>query len=352
MYKKNKAYIIWIIILALLYMIFRNTLFGAIFFSAIVMMLISIIIAKLLVRSLEIKIDVDKDIIDRGNKALFNINIYNKSIFPSNKVYVKIQINNLFFAGKEECYVNIPVSIKGKDIICSDVKCEYVGNVVIEATEIIVMDYLGLVKYGKNISSEAIVKVVPSEINYMLPINEAYEEAEDGDKKIDTLDSTEIKDIREYKNGESLKRIHWKLSLKYDEYMIKESESSVEANSIILVDLFQENYDILNDIIEVTYSLVKSFINTLGKTVTVNWYDASKEAYIYYDINSVEDVDMLLEYIYNTRFGKEQGMVCFSYLLKNDCVNEDELIYITVLEDKQEGRTIGIYNDKVVLKCI
>ena len=60
MYKKNKAYIIWIIILALLYMIFRNTLFGAIFFSAIVMMLISIIIAKLLVRSSEIKIDVDK----------------------------------------------------------------------------------------------------------------------------------------------------------------------------------------------------------------------------------------------------------------------------------------------------
>ena len=48
MYKKNKAYIIWIITLALLYMIFRNTLFGAIFFSAIVMMLISIIIAKYL----------------------------------------------------------------------------------------------------------------------------------------------------------------------------------------------------------------------------------------------------------------------------------------------------------------
>ena len=61
---------------------------------------------------------------------------------------------------------------------------------------------------------------------------------------------------------------------------------------------------------------------------------------------------MLLEYIYNTRFGKEQGMVYFSYLLKNDCANENELIYITVLEDKQEGRTIGVYNDKVVLKCI
>ena len=45
-------------------------------------------------------------------------------------------------------------------------------------------------------------------------------------------------------------------------------------------------------------------------------------------------------------------MVYFSYLLKNDCANENELIYITVLEDKQEGRTIGVYNDKVVLKCI
>lgn len=352
MYKKNKAYIIWIIILAFLYITVRNTLFGAIFFSAIVMMLISIIIAKILVSSLDIRLDTDKSIVERGNKAYFNINIHNRSVFPSNKVYVKIQINNAFFDGKEECYVNVPASIRGEDIICSDVVCEYVGNVVIEAVELIVMDYLGLVKYRKDINNETIVKIIPSDINYVLPINEAYEEAEDGERKVDTLDSTEIKDIREYKDGESLKRIHWKLSLKYDELMIKESESSVESDSIILVDLFQDNYDILNDIIELTYSLVKGFISMTSKTVTVNWYDSSKEEYSFFDINSVEDCDILLEYIYNTRFGKEQGMIYYSYVMRNEIINEDKLIYITVLEDKQEGKTIGVYNDKVVLKCI
>ena len=134
--------------------------------------------------------------------------------------------------------------------------------------------------------------------------------------------------------------------------MIKESESSVESDSIILVDLFQDNYDILNDIIELTYSLVKGFISMTSKTVTVNWYDSSKEEYSFFDINSVEDCDILLEYIYNTRFGKEQGMIYYSYVMRNEIINEDKLIYITVLEDKQEGKTIGVYNDKVVLKCI
>ena len=75
MYKKNKAYIIWIIILAFLYITVRNTLFGAIFFSAIVMMLISIIIAKILVSSLDIRLDTDKSIVERGNKAYFNIGV-------------------------------------------------------------------------------------------------------------------------------------------------------------------------------------------------------------------------------------------------------------------------------------
>ena len=38
--------------------------------------------------------------------------------------------------------------------------------------------------------------------------------------------------------------------------------------------------------------------------------------------------------------------------MRNEIINEDKLIYITVLEDNQEGKTIGVYNDKVVLKCI
>lgn len=350
--KLNKSYIIWMVILALLYLIFKNTLFGAIFFSVVVMLIISIIIAKVIINGVNIKVDVEKKYVERGSKACFSIHTLNKTIFPSNKLYIKININNEFFDEHEECCINIPASIRGEDIICSDVKCDYVGNVNIEAVQLIIMDYLGLVRFKKNISNVASIIVMPMDINYTVPIENTFTESDEGEKKLNSLDSTEMKGIREYTEGDTLRRIHWKLSSKYDELMVKEFEMSAEVNTEILVDLVRDNYEILNDTVEVMYSLIKNMLEIISSGVTVNWYDKSKEDYIYYDINSVDDLGKLLEYIYNTQFSETLGMVYYSYYLKNDNMSEDKKIYITSKEDKQEGQIIGVYNDKVVLKCI
>ena len=67
--KLNKSYIIWMVILALLYLIFKNTLFGAIFFSVVVMLIISIIIAKVIINGVNIKVDVEKKYVERGSKG-------------------------------------------------------------------------------------------------------------------------------------------------------------------------------------------------------------------------------------------------------------------------------------------
>ena len=352
MKKRNKSYVIWIVILAILYLVIRNTLFGAIFFSAVVMLILSIIIAKIIINGISIQIDIEKKSIERGNKLYFNIRTINKTIFPSNKLYVKLKINNAFFDGKEECYVNIPASIRGEDIICSDVKCDYVGNINIEATQLIIMDYLGLVKYTKEISREANVLVMPMDINYSISMDNALIEADEGDKKANTLDSSEIKGIREYKEGDTLHRIHWKLSSKFDELMVKEFETSVEANINLLIDLVKGKYDTLNETIEVLYSLVKKLLGSGVCGVTVNWYDDSKEDYTYYDINSMDDLNTMIEYIYNTNFSTSPGMVYYSYIMKNSITDEEKNIYVTSMDDNQEGRVIGVYNDMVVLMCI
>jgi hypothetical protein len=53
---------------------------------------------------------------------------------------------------------------------------------------------------------------------------------------------TTISDVRKYQYGDILKRIHWKLTARTQELMVKKFQSTSETNTLILLDLRKNNY--------------------------------------------------------------------------------------------------------------
>lgn len=54
---------------------------------------------------------------------------------------------------------------------------------------------------------------------------------------LDNRDLSEISNIREYRNGDSLKSVHWKLSTKSDELQVKEFSTNNDRHAYVFIDM-------------------------------------------------------------------------------------------------------------------
>ncbi len=99
-------------------------------------------------------------------------------------------------------------------------------------------------------------------------------------------DNTETADIRAYVQGDSLRSIHWKLSEKTEELMVRQYSQNSETQTFIFCDSAKrfENDDgkYENDInefaadgaVEAAIAIVKNNLERAGNSVTLAWFDS------------------------------------------------------------------------------
>ena len=248
---KKRVYIIWLFVMLFLYILFQNTFFGATFLVMVCMGIVSVIIAKILSKSIEIDFETDLKEIRVGEQLEFKIVVRNKTLFPTNKMYAKMRIKNYFFDEADVCEVNLPVVIRGEQVIKASAECSYVGNVSVKIKEVIISDYLGLYTYEIPFNKSFEINVMPYESDINIRWNVRTEDDEDVDSDaIDAIEAYDIKEVREYRDGESLQRIHWNLSARYDDYMIKEYEIETVSRFNIMIDLAKDSVMFINELIE------------------------------------------------------------------------------------------------------
>src|SRR5699024_2712200 len=111
------------------------------------------------------------------------------------------------------------------------------GYYEIGSVEVIISDVFGIFSLRKTYSSKASLLVYPeaSNISYF-PINSVEQR---GELPIDDIlfkDWSRLDSLREFREGDSFKSIHWKLSAKLDDLIIKEYEKRGDAKMGIFVD--------------------------------------------------------------------------------------------------------------------
>ncbi|MBE5934625.1 MAG: DUF58 domain-containing protein [Lachnospiraceae bacterium] len=351
MEKKKSVYKNWVIIMLILYVLFQNTFFGATFLVLVCMGAISVIIAKILVESVDIDFDRNISNIVVGERFNLNLIVRNRSFFPTNKMYVKLQVKNFFFDESDVCEVNVPVVIKGEQIIMASIDCKYVGNITLKIKEIIISDYLGIIRHSTSLDRGIDINVMPNGIDLNVKWNTKSEDEDDVDSDaIDALEAYDIKEVREYRDGESLHRIHWNLSSRYDEYMMKEYEIETVTRFNIMIDLSKQSVKLINELIEALCGAV-NMVLTMEREFCVYFYDNKTEVVREVFIQGKEDVDRLLEEVYSTEFGEVPGEV-YSHYSENKSSDRIDAVYITADREHLDGEIIGEVDDKVVLMCI
>lgn len=115
------------------------------------------------------------------------------------------------------------------------------GFYQIAAIKVIIRDVFGLYSFKKTISSPSSLLVYPRpiDINNFTGIL-SQETGGFAVKKSSPKDTSNIQSFREYVPGDTMKSIHWKLSGKFDNLIVKEYENSADTNILILLDNSKE----------------------------------------------------------------------------------------------------------------
>lgn len=262
-----------------------------------------------------------------GDRCIIRVIASTKHNFVSGKVRVRIRTKNTFTGDETRDYIYISPSVD-KHNIDMIFNSENSGSLLFEIDEIKVYDFLVLFSLKKKISDKdkyCRATILPTGISAALPnsIDSGIEdESNEYSKKIAGDDPSEIFDIREYREGDRLRRIHRWLSEKHDKIIVKDFGEPVSKGVLILTD-FSDNVELSELTLSLLYGLIESLKEQDVKP-DIKWFNHHtgqiNEFSSGTDFNAPALFSIMLE-----------GAACKSGLLENYIYTEDFGKYSTIL---------------------
>ena len=237
---KTKIIYFFIVIGTLLFTILYSDYFPLAIFITVLLLPI---VLNIIIKNINLNIE-SSDVLESKDKEIsVKIVIKNNSIFPVLNGELKLSCYNKFSNNKEIEYINFPINSKEGESITFKIKSKYCGKLIIQAESLKIYDYLTISSVKKKLNKSKEIIILPniynlSLFNKILDVNSLDGESFSKDKSGD--DPSEVFNIREYVEGDKIQRIHWKLSSKVNNIMIKEYSQPISNSSIIIVE-FCEN---------------------------------------------------------------------------------------------------------------
>ncbi|WP_105614428.1 DUF58 domain-containing protein [Vallitalea okinawensis] len=204
---------------------------------------------------------IDTERIIKGNRIHYNYRFKNRTIIP----YPPIRI---IFSGDREVfedhhYVSNNVHLLPFDHheISIPLKCLYWGEYKIGIDRVVFKDFLGLFRVKKRNKDPFMILVYPrviplKNITIRPALMETYRNIHQlakGNKEI-------VSDIRSYRYGDTLHDIHWKLSSKHNELLVKNYHDIKNNNISMFIDLYpithKAKIQIMDKIIETSVAVI------------------------------------------------------------------------------------------------
>ena len=227
-------------------------------------------------------------------------------------ISAEVAISNIHTG--DESVVNIELD-KGKAVL--EITPEFCGATELIVRNLILSDAFGIT--GRSILSghKAKTAVMPKlcEMNigitqqsFAMPDSDEYSAVRPG------YDSSEIFGIREYIPGDNIKSIHWKLSQKTGNTMVREYSLPVINQVLLMLDIPKgASSQEINTLTEVFSSLTASLTNA-GIAHQLAWLDYKNSGKISCDVKTEEDfseaLDLLLNQPPNTSIVSESELLC------------------------------------------
>ena len=223
----------------------------------------------------------------------FIAELNNESVFPAAVVRGLLVVQNGLTGTSVRRKIRASVAGKASRTIRFRVEDAEVGKLFATVSDLRTQDLFGLVSYPVSHIAAAELLVPPPDVPAEVLMMEAkettgesirYSENEKGN------DVSELYDVREYLPGDDVRAIHWKLSAKQEEPILREFSMPLNYSVILLVELAEASADALQSCVAYASALSKGLLEA-GVLHTMMWYDRGSDEFVDYNIDRASGPD-------------------------------------------------------------
>ena len=245
-------------------------------------------------------------VVEKGKEFPVELRITNTGILPISMLKARMYYESDYSkdVGKHEITLGLGPkgSVRHKELFTMS----YCGRIYFFIDTFRVYDYLKIFSKKLKFSDSIFVNILPNiqeipmfispETRLYMADSDEYDPHQKGD------DVTEIFALREYRPGDSMKSIHWKLSARLEQWMVKEFSKPEGVQVLLLLDLYHDRAETygarrMDKLLETFASLSFSMMEQ-GVRHTAAWFDDTTGQLMKCLVENEEDayemVDLLL----------------------------------------------------------
>ena len=281
-------------------------------------------------------VTVEKKIYEKHEQSSTLIRISNEGFFPVSLINIKlVQIDENGKSAGDTVYAFSVVPFGSVDFK-SEIVLNRRGLYEVGIREIELYDIFGLFRFKRVVNTIEEILVLPKRIMLYGEMSENII-AEEGDEKNKHKvgeDRTIVAHIRDYAEGDNINSIHWKLSLKKDELVVKVYDHPNDNNIMIIADMQAhefEDADLWEDegdcVVEAALSIAMKCVYE-NKRCTLYWYDTQQGTIVWYDIGTLSEFNAAFNHLAVSRVSFDG--ITAETILKNQeiCDPHNKIIYV------------------------
>lgn len=239
------------------------------FYTIILLPLVSLLYTAVVYFRFKYGQDIDKRFVTKGDKVNFIFSINNEDFFLYPYIRISFYGAKTIFANQFQVRNFSLTPFRGKTYSL-ELLCNYRGNYEIGINSVEIEDYLGLFAFKYNIFDPKYVTVYPRIVRLeRFFLKTDFMSDTHSVLNIKNEDMSTIADVRKYAYGDSLKRIHWKLTAKSGNILVKKFQSTSETSAIMLLDLRKNSLENGHNII-LEDKLIEAVVSVLHYCL-FNW---------------------------------------------------------------------------------
>lgn len=296
------------IIFATIYIafIYESVAFMLLTFTEALFFVISFIYVHISKYAVKGRIEVPIGISETGKANMVKIVISNKNRFSVTRMKALIIVEDTITESVKKYWMKLSEIPQGEVNLTNNIVLPGTGNYVIMLKKLRIYDVTGLLYTDIVVKSAERVSVMPKLYDVPVKLTEAtknfYGESDVYDEHSPGQDKSGLFQVRTYQKGDRLQNIHWKMTAKQDEIMVKEHLLPKSCPVVFFLDFHpikkskkskRETY-FLEAAVSISFSMMDA-----GCSHYIVWYDKDTSDIIRVRVDDEESlfcfIDMLMK---------------------------------------------------------
>lgn len=358
--KKNRVIVLVTFILGLIMYLLVDTYMGTfIVLSIILYIAMSFMTVKSFAGNIQINFMLRQYSL-KNKETEFTVKISSLGKMPIPGVKIIINAKNMLTGENAEIIRELSIIPKGRETINLNFISPNCGCIEMSVKEIVITDPMKIFIKEKSSSETAKCFIVPKIDQIIWPDNEdyvydmesfRYSYTHSGD------DPSETFDIKEYNPGDSCRSIHWKLSAKTQEIMVREPALPINSSLMILDDkTFLSGQDFSAEVISShTELFLKLSYTALLKGIrhSAGWFNCRTQTFEIFAISTADDVYRMVPALLYAPFYEDYYSSADRYIMSDCEKNYGSYIYVSEnlsaineIEKLKEYGKVKVYGTK------